>query len=218
MPMCSICEEIQGREPHALPRSYRDLVKSGQTILASTLAFAVLPSVGALNDSHVMIVSKQHATSMAALAGAAWEELVSVMDQLRSFAREAHSWDLMFFEHGAGFNVDSSGACVDHAHVHAIRFQFDILRELRRAAPLVRLPSLDSAPLVANKSRGYILLVDEQANCWLANNPNLPSQYFRMLYSRAQKGPEVWNWRSDPRTREVSKAIHAYASLRLAHV
>ena len=144
-----------------------------------------------------------------------WEELESIVHQLRSFARETKAWELMFFEHGAGSNIDTSGACVDHAHLHAVRFHPEFLGELRKSVPLVHLPSLKSARLVANKAEGYALYLDDRDNCWLANDPKLPSQYFRMLYSRLQEGPQVWNWRSDPRVSEVSRVIRAYSALHL---
>lgn len=177
----------------------------------------LLPSVGALNRTHLLIVPKRHVFNIASLEQGELKELERIKDSLTVFAQESLKTNLIFFEHGAGTECDSSGGCVEHAHLHVISALEGVLALLEEYAHFVKLPSFDAISRVGNTQLGYALLQDADGSVWEANNPKFPSQLFRRIYAQIQNGPEVWNWRIDPRINEVKRVIDAYKQLRLSH-
>ena len=215
MKVCTLCDELQGDSSTAVSMSYAAIIESGQSRLASSRSFSVVPSLGALNESHVMVVPFEPLTCLANLTDSAWVALITLQSSLRQFCRVEHDWTLILFEHGAGSGADTSGACVEHAHLHVIRALGDFRSALAEVAPLVQLPQAASLRQLANTASGYVCLWDLDESVWIANDPGLPPQYFRFLYSRLSGNPAVWNWHSDPRFKKVEAVIRAYDHFRV---
>lgn len=214
---CSICAELQGNSESFGWKAYASLVSSGKNRLATSGMFDLIPSIGALNASHVLLVPRFHVGSIACLSDPRFEELTDFAVQLENFSNQVHGKQLLFFEHGAGTDIDNSGGCVDHAHLHAVSKVPNFLTKLRKHCHLTPLPDFHAARQVADTARGYILVRDEAGVVWLSNNPGVPSQLLRKLYAQCQQWPDVWNWRIDPRMdeiRNVAKTYHSFMSAR----
>ena len=84
--------------------------------LLETRGFVVLPSVGPLVPGHVMVVSKVHCHSLAAMGTASIAEYDSLATRLR-LAPLLRDGEALEAEHGSTED-DKAGACVIHTHVH----------------------------------------------------------------------------------------------------
>lgn len=149
--------------------------------------------------------------NVASVDDSSFEELVSFATQLECYSARVFDAQLQFFEHGVGTQINNSGGCIDHAHLHAISMADKLLPELRKHCHLTRLPDLVAARQVCDVVRGYILVTDEHGAAWVSNSPRVPSQLLRKLYASCQTSPAVWNWRLDPRIDEVINVIGAYS-------
>jgi ATP adenylyltransferase len=210
---CTICSELAGRPDPYLGESYKKLIESNSNILLDTENFVVLPSVGALNPSHVLVVPKEHVCNFAMLPH---ERLVNEFPQiyyaLRNF-NQSKGVSVVFFEHGMGSIFDTSGACVSHAHLHVIANEEPLESNLRNSIKLIDIPSFDLISCLASKEAGYVVFGNASGNVGIANRPDLPPQFFRRIYAITAKNPAVWNWRIDRQPLYTKQVIAYYTSL-----
>lgn len=211
---CSICLEIR-RIPNVITGSkYGQLISSGVNVLFEDDNFLVLPSIGAINESHVLLVPTSHFASIGSMPNRFHKDLEKVKSAVRTLNRLRKNRDIMFFEHGTGLHYDCSGSCISHAHLHAIWFEPEVFRELNSYAEFRSLCPPNNLYSAADTANGYLFCELPNGSSWLANSPNVPPQLFRRLYSRVGGKVLVWNWRSDRRIEVVHKAIDYYHGLR----
>jgi ATP adenylyltransferase len=211
---CSICDELLSKAGKGFPRAYRELVESGLTKLHTGKRLSVLPSLGALNASHILIVSNDHLESFAQFSEEVSAEFAGLQAAVRGLNLEKGTSDIIFFEHGAGCVIDTSGACIAHAHVHAVSHAPGLFETLRGNANFVKIPDGVCFGKLADTQHGYVLYEDVFGTRWIANAPGFPPQYFRYVYAACEGKPLVWNWRSDPRVQVVREVIKRYSSLK----
>lgn len=209
---CTICEELGG-DGAAFGQAYEDLVVAERNVVASTASLVVLPSVGPLNDSHVLIVPTCHVHSFAEMPSTIELELAQLKERMNQFTTSVHRWPLVFFEHGAGRGEDSSGACVQHAHIHAIRWVEGLDESLVKLIGLESLPEYSKLFQRADTRNGYACYEDRTGHVWLKNSPRLAPQLFRALYASAQGCPLEWNWRLNYRVNAIEQVLQSYAGL-----
>lgn len=210
---CSICNELLGIGKSFEQAAYAEIVKLGQTILYTTENFSIIPSLGAINKSHILIVPHQHLLSFASVSQEHSDELYFIKEKLQKYNVDCSGQPLLFFEHGTGVTQNNSGACVEHAHLHGIfeieGFHSAILSEVEMAN-LSNHKELHSRADIQN---GYVYYEDSSKTCWLANNPDVPSQYFRFCYARISNSELEWNWKKHGNIASVNEVISYYKYL-----
>jgi diadenosine tetraphosphate (Ap4A) HIT family hydrolase len=214
MNICTICEEIKGYGNVFRCKEYGNIVSKKQTVLYVTENFVILPSLGALNKSHILIIPKNHYLSFSTLPNTWDNEVKLVKQSLNEYSRRMTGRALIFFEHGAGSVQDSSGACIDHAHLHGIwdikDFESTLLEELE-------MNTINHYKELHHKTdnyNGYIFFENKTKHRWISNNPDAPSQYFRYLYSKVAGLKFDWNWKVAPQIENIKNVIENYKELR----
>jgi diadenosine tetraphosphate (Ap4A) HIT family hydrolase len=125
--MCALCLAVADAARNEQPFLYnRKLVETRQ--------FLVLPSLGPLVPGHVMVVSKTHCTSLAAMGADAIEEYESLAVRLRG-APLLRGSNPLEAEHGSTAD-DKAGACVIHTHVHWLPGMGHFLEEFKQRLSL----------------------------------------------------------------------------------
>jgi ATP adenylyltransferase len=205
---CGICQEIQGRLPSEVCEGYFDLIRSNRNILFETRRLLVLPSVGPLNPSHVMVVPKKHVNSLAEAGSDYAQELSLAMEAIREHGAKRLQKRVVFFESGTGKLVSHSGGCIVHAHLHAVTESEGFQAE----TPMTRVGRGDFFGK-ADLDGGYVLYVSAQGEYFLSNAPKLPSQFLRYLYSQCENTERLWNWRRHHNIEGVRKVVATFEGL-----
>lgn len=203
---CNICNEICMGESPTHGSVYADMVKNGTNVIAKTENLLIIPSIGPLNASHVMIVPKEHVNSFESLPELKAEK-IELIGQLRNYYFDAFEEKLIFFESGAGKLISHSGGCIIHAHIHAVTSQQGFDERLFSEVDLV---SLKTASLEADLNYGYIWYSNVDSEEYLANNPMLPSQFMRYTYAQGSSNNLLWNWRRHGNISGVQQVIDNY--------
>lgn len=167
------------------------------TPLRQSERFLLIPCVGSLVAGQSIIVSREHFSSLTAMA----EGAVAEYDEfVRRLLGEEDGW--LEAEHGAT-DEDWAGACVTHAHVHLIpgmaRFAevFDgVLPELYRGDRF-QLPRA-GVP--------YVFLRGGLGQTRVFRADGLPSQMLRQAIC-ASLGREDWDWRGLPRPHLLAETL-----------
>jgi ATP adenylyltransferase len=104
---CALCIAL-AQSAEARPLCDTILFESGQ--------FIVMPALGALTVGHVMLVSRAHVTSLAAMGPSGVAEYLDLRRKT-SLVSGCVTESLLAAEHG-GTTGGSAGGCIDHAHIN----------------------------------------------------------------------------------------------------
>ena len=201
---CGICLEVKGDS--TIP-GYKNIVHLGRNIISETNGFLLIPSVGPLNESHVMLVPKRHVNAFGGLSENELKEALNILHQLNSFVKNNKNKSLIFFESGAGTNIDHSGGCIYHAHIHCVCYTKEFEDALLKEIPFVTANILHYD---VDHKNGYVWFMNNQSNQYICNNPLLPSQFLRYLYANTNSINISWNWRRDNNVSGINKVIDYY--------
>lgn len=208
---CNLCLEVSGNSADFFDEAYKTLVASKKNILLETKNFILLPSVGPLNDTHLMIVPKRHIMNFASLTDSELAESKTIMEDLNDRFSRLYESSLIFFESGAGNLTNHSGGCIDHAHIHCLLESQDFEVKLFSEISLLEVES--PGYLNADIDLGYIWYKNSAEEVYLCNNPLLPSQFLRFLYAGASSNETLWNWRKNSNSKSVIDVLEKYNPL-----
>ena len=211
MTNCNICQEISGVAFDAHGPEYEQIVRTQENILAQTENLLVIPSIGPLNDSHVMILPKEHCNSFGALPTTWNDEKFDLISSLREHYFVHFKKELLFFESGAGTLINHSGGCIFHAHIHAVAAQALFHTRLLAEVKLVELSA--SSETKPDLNLGYIWYMNAKGQQYLCNNPMLPSQFLRYTYAQCSGQETMWNWRRHSNIAGVKHVLQTYKNL-----
>lgn len=210
---CSICAEIAGVKHKDFSNEFGELVSSGRTKLLETNNFIVTPSLGALNESHLLIISKRHYNSMALTNAGHSNELESIIQLIRKYNKTTFNRETAFYESGAGTQANLSGACVTHAHIHALICTSKLESLLLKDIPFTAI-TFNELYTKANTRRGYALYINSNNSVFICNEPDTPSQYFRFIYAKSNALTTGWNWKKNAHIDNIKKVITVYSNLK----
>lgn len=190
---CPFCRELSGLGVKHDVR-YDVLIRNGKTTLLKGLSLSVIPNLGALNSSHLLIVPHRHVLSLATLSQTERDELTTIKSIIRS-ANQDHEETTEFWEHGTGEVVNLSGSCISHAHLHAITNAEPLKSLLVSCHQFV---SIESGDFYGNRlliERGYGMFEDSTGALLINALTELPPQFFRRCYSSLIQSNPTWDWR-----------------------
>jgi ATP adenylyltransferase len=200
MTQCKICDEFRlgvGRKPWNEP-----LIETGN--------FVVIPSLGALVDGWVLVVPKEHRISMGALPADLRAEADEITRRGREILRRQYKKPIMAFEHGPSAENHGTGCGVDHAHLHLLPLDCDLLAYVR---PFV-LPSQewrschwDDLTKAHADGLDYLYLQAEGTTPLIAVAQDFGSQVFRKAVASFLCMENEFSWREYPRVETVARTI-----------
>lgn len=208
---CNICKELAGEGAEECGGDYQKLVSSGENIILTGAEFAVVPSVGPLDSTHVMLVPFVHVNSFAELPKATLKEAAELLDSLQRHVYKKTGGKLFFFESGAGELTNQSGGCITHAHIHCIAESPGFFDRLQQEVLLVPAREMDFSG--ADTKSGYIWFMSSAKEAYICNRPLLPSQFLRYIYAQYTARPSTWNWRRNTNFLEIKKVIDFYKGI-----
>ena len=211
MQACNICQELMLAQVESFDPRYQALVSSRENIIFETEDFVVLPSLGPLNDSHVMIVPKNHVNNFAGLQPTKLKQVELIESILSSHIAVALGKKLVFFESGAGELSSHSGGCIVHAHIHCVyesqEFECRLFEEVELKS------GGKSLYEGADSDLGYVWYRSSNGKAYICNDPQLPSQFLRYVYSIAAGDVRFWNWRRHNNFDGVLRVIDNYKGI-----
>lgn len=202
MELCRMCSIVKA----AGSSRFTDLASRP---LWETEHFVVVPSLGALVEGHVMVVSKSHALSAAALDARSAATLVDVLARVQEVIRSRWG-SAVTFEHGPSVAGSSVGCTVDHAHVHVLPQPANLedhFEQQARALAWVKVPSISHATRWAGVERPYLYIGFDGGSGFVATGQSIPSQFFRRLVTDACGDTRSFNWRVDSRRDLVQRTV-----------
>ena len=121
---CQFCEEF---ETKILTINNKKISR----ILFASDNFFVFPSLGQIVEGYLLISPKNHHLSIAQIPNNLYFELEELKNKVKKVLTDNYQKPL-FFEHGPISKYEKGGCCIDHAHLHCVPAEVDILEDLAK--------------------------------------------------------------------------------------
>ncbi len=108
--------------------------------LIETESFLVMPCIGPLINGHILIVSKNHYKSLAAMPEETHVEIKNILKII--FNKGILYKESLIFEHGA-FDDQKGGSCIEHTHIHVIPKYGKYFNLLNEVLPVTKISGMD---------------------------------------------------------------------------
>jgi len=189
---CLFCDLLAG-EPWVPFRTFFSYQEVPSELLFETENFGVITDIGPIVEGHCLIIAKEHIPSFACLSPVLFEELNHVKERLSNAIRKVYT-DPIAFEHGAATFTKNAGCCIDHAHLHIVPINHDIITFIKDDFSFRPINSYFDTIAYAQK-QGYLLYENQKGQKYLAEANSAPPQYFRRVLVNTLGNKVSWNWR-----------------------
>jgi ATP adenylyltransferase len=205
MSTCKLCAEMtakNGREPW-------------NEFLLETEHFAVIPSLGALVEGWLLIVPKAHYISMGAVPGDWRAEADALQEHVHELLRDQYGQRILTFEHGPSAAKHGTGCGVDHAHLHVVPLDCDLLQFVK---PFVsanvewKTGDWQERSKAYQAGQDYLYFKPEGVTGRIALSEDFGSQVFRKAVSLYLGIPEQFSWREYPQLTIVRRTIEVFGN------
>lgn len=202
---CSYCSEMHGDHVNSYFLSeISGAIGLKSRYLFKSDSFIVFPSVGALTPGHLLIAPKQHITAMALLEDAQVAELNSIITELKDILYHIYNVNILAMEHGVLYESTSTGACVNHAHIHIMPSDVDLLSAIQTEKHEILISQIQR---LVELNDDYLLITNECKQYFYSKMGDCPAQYLRKVIFNSAGLEGSWNWRNDCRLPVMKKTI-----------
>jgi ATP adenylyltransferase len=177
--------------------------------LVETANFLVVPSLGSLVAGWTLIIPRQHFLSVGALPGPLTEELSALRLRIGGSLSRTFG-DCCVFEHGPARSSRPVGCGVDHAHLHIVPLDFDLMEAAKPFLPSdIRWSraNAESCRSAFQRHRDYLYVEQPMGRGWIATHDHIPSQAFRKAIASALGKPQEFDWRQFPQLHHIDHTI-----------
>jgi len=200
MTNCTLCADIGTSANRA--RWNRPLIE--------TENFVVVPSLGSLVPGWLLIVPKSHYISMGAIPDLLHSEADALEDRTRALLKSEFAEHVIVFEHGPSAANHGTGCGVDHAHLHLVPLNCDLVEQVRPFVPNSlkwKLGNWNERAEAFSLGQDYLYCKHEDGCGVVAVSDDFGSQVFRKAISGHLGMAEKFNWREHPRLETVGQTI-----------
>lgn len=183
------------------------------SVLLRSEHFAALPSRGSIVPGWVLVVSSEHLISMGAVEPGKQHELAAFVSDVRALVEDAFG-PTVLFEHGPASPNLRVGCGVDHAHLHVVPTDIDLLAGVPTvfSSPIAwrEVAGLSDAVEAYRRNESYLYVESRHGGCRLGTHAELPSQLFRKVIANAVGRPERFDWVAYPEAENARATVNAF--------
>jgi diadenosine tetraphosphate (Ap4A) HIT family hydrolase len=204
---CTICAELFGKKENNL--CYLVMGSLFNRIIKETENFVVFPSIGQIVEGYLLVIPKQHYLCMGALPDRLFNELENIVDECERALLEVYSSKSILFEHGAvGTTLEKrAGCCTDHAHLHIVPGEVELLDEIKKNYTPQRIYSFKDLKEKWVKNIPYLFYRNTKKEMFVFDVPPVISQYFRQILAKKLNKIDRWDWRRYSGKKEMINTI-----------
>lgn len=178
--------------------------------IAESTSFVALPTIGSLVPGWVLIVPKSHRLALAGQSSALHREFLSFQDEVAQLVTNEFG-NVAMFEHGPARPASKVGCGVDHAHLHIVPTDADLLSEAKALFPAIcwrQVPNLAAASQCHAAGQSYLYFHQpkySESQYLAVGTSDLPSQLFRRVIAKTVNRAEQWDWKFFPHTANMEE-------------
>jgi ATP adenylyltransferase len=189
---CRYCDNILSISPGRNLEVY-------DRILCESKNFVAVPTIGSLVEGWVLVVSKEHHVRMACLGDDQLEELNHFKSDLVRVVADYYG-PVAIFEHGPSRPMQAVGCGVDHAHLHIVPTDCDLIRGLHditdHELEWAKVSGVLELRSYRDSEKEYLFVEQPVGDGRVATSPRFGSQLFRRVVANHIGFPSRYDWKS----------------------
>ena len=184
-----------------------DKSRPENTIIEESDNFIVLPTIGALVDGYLMIVSKKHINSMSELKENEKIEYEFLIEKYRNKFKNIYNKFPIIFEHGSPINdSDMKASSVIHAHTHIVNHKFINEESIVKNLNFKILKNLN----YLSKEQNYIMYINPENICYVSFNFEPVSQMMRKIIAKDLGYENKFDWKKEIFIENINSTIKKF--------
>lgn len=149
-----------------------------ESILFENDKIFVQVDISPLCRGHILIVTNEHYLNFYETPKAIKDDVIKIKDCIKKVYKEVYNSDVLFFEHGSAKSGEA-GSSIDHAHLHAIPYNFNLESEIKLFDTFFECDILTNYQF--NNEFSYIYLEQNDRMKRIYKVEKLPSQFMRKV-------------------------------------
>ena len=171
---CPFCKETRFKNNRLIN------LPSDESILFENDKLFVQVDISPVCRGHILIITNEHYLNFFETSKDIKDDVIKLKESIKRVYREVYNSDVLFFEHGSAKSGEA-GSSIDHAHLHAIPYTFNLDDELRLFDVFFKCDILDDYRFKNEFSYIYLELNDDDKRVYKVEK--LPSQFMRKVVS-----------------------------------
>ena len=156
--------------------------------------FVVVPALGQIVEGYLLIVARNHYNSIANIPEELQQSFLHLKEKVVSVLAAEYSKPV-FFEHGSLSSHQLGGACINHAHLHAVPINIDFRDFLSETLNVIQINSIQDLWNLKPNFTYLFFELEKNKAFYAKSNEFIPCQYFRRIIAEYVARPNEWNWR-----------------------
>ena len=192
---CSFCQEMHNNNRGLFEKLIRPLIGVDSRIVDASKKWKLMPTIGSFVPGYFLLVTKRHVLSVGHCSDIELEEVNQLIDQLVTSLSALYNCPCVVFEHGCYNNYNRGGCCVDHAHIHILPFDGDIIANIDGNLNVEVVNDIGASRDYILDGKSYIYVQDNKLVRYIVSGKIIPSQYIRQIIACQLGIPDKWDWR-----------------------
>lgn len=179
-------------------------------VLFESSNFVVVPTVGAIIPGWLLLLPRKHFLCVGAMSDALFCELLELRSVAARALRDSFG-AVTFFEHGPAAPCTRVGCGVDHAHLHLVATEIDLLRGAAQISQSEldwkAVAGLEATADFHRRKLPYLYVERANGEARIGTSSLIESQLFRRVIAAAHDLGGLFDWKLHPFERNVEDTI-----------
>lgn len=194
---CSFCSEFGGEGENNL---FEEIIKPkldvDNRIVFETEYWYIVPTIGGFIPGYYLIVSKEHQMSVGWCSEKYYFELEALVKSIDIYIKRKYKLSTVMFEHGLCSPVNRGGCCVEHAHIHVVPYEGDLINSVNKGMFEIKaINEFVELKRQVEEGNAYLFYQNNSAERYIIQGEYIPSQYFRQIIAQKLNLSHKWDWR-----------------------
>lgn len=129
----------------------RELIEK-KNILYESENFFIVPTVGQMGiEGYILLCSKKHYYGLGDVPREYETELEEILVKIKKVLFDVYGSKILIFEHGPRLGCYKGGGCIEHAHMHLVPTDTDIIDFLSKKFKIKKLQTFDELRDIFNE-------------------------------------------------------------------
>lgn len=176
--------------------------------------FIAIPSLGALVEGWMLVVPRRHVLSIGTLPAELWSEFEGFKREVSDHVASAYGC-VCAFEHGPSAPNRQAGCGVDHAHVHIVPIDFDLVAASGAKVPISNWEhaSWSACSRAAASGLDYLFVEQPLGTGRMAAASQFSSQILRRTIAEGIGKADEFDWRSHRQEQNIERTMDRLSSV-----
>jgi diadenosine tetraphosphate (Ap4A) HIT family hydrolase len=195
--ICLFCKDVDFQlDLPAKVKSKTGYSEHGYYLLMQTKHSFAIVGYGAITPGYILLIPSKHYETISQITGDELEDFLFIKSIIYNHIKNFYG-GVVFFEHGALSTCRvSSGACIDHAHLHCIPDpgqNFD--NEMPKEFTKTKIASINNLHEFTSNVDRYLFLENKLGEKFVYQSRDpVPPQFFRRIWAKIVGKPEEFDF------------------------